>query len=147
MCRWNRWHIMSAERILVVEDDKELLAILGETLQTRGYEVTCAASVSEAISATWSAAPDLILLDLTLLDTDPFAGLTDGFAFLHLLRRNHPEKEVEVIIHSGNDSPEIQERAQKAGVFAVLRKGCPIEELLGTVRLGLIQSQVAHTPA
>jgi CheY-like chemotaxis protein len=132
---------MNDEHILVVEDTRLLLDALRVQMEAQGYRVTGAASVSEALHLTQSQTPDLMILDLTLLDDDPFAGLTDGFAFLRLLRRNHPEAEFPVIIHTGDPSPEVQARATAEGVFAVIRKGIPTSELIGIVRLALDEWQ------
>jgi hypothetical protein len=53
--------------------------------------------------------PDLLILDLSLAAAD-LAELTDGFAFLRLLRRNHPEADPAVIFYSVNHSPEVEAR-------------------------------------
>jgi CheY-like chemotaxis protein len=132
-----RHHVMSAERILVVEDTNLLREALTCQLEAQGYQVTGAASVSEALHATQVWTPDLMILDLTLLDTDPFAGLTDGFAFLRLLRRSHPEANFPVLIHTGDPTPEVKARAKASGVFAVIQKGVTTHELVSIVRLAL----------
>jgi CheY-like chemotaxis protein len=136
---------MNHARILVVEDDHDLLGLLGSTLEGEGYHATLAANVSEALQAARELRPDLLLLDLTLLDTDPFAGLTDGFAFLHMFRHSHPDLNIPVIIHSGDDSPETAAHAQALGVFAVLRKGCTVGDLLSAIQLALISQDVEPT--
>jgi two-component system, OmpR family, alkaline phosphatase synthesis response regulator PhoP len=132
---------MNDERILVVEDTELLLDALKVQMEAQGYQVTGVTSVSQALHVTQTQTPDLMILDLTLLDDDPFAGLTDGFAFLRLLRRNHPEADFPVIIHTGDPSPEVETRAKANGVFAVIRKGIPTSELVGIVRLALDEWQ------
>jgi DNA-binding response OmpR family regulator len=140
---------MSSAQILVVEDDRDLLELLAVGLESQGYRVTRAANVSEALQAARESRPDLLLLDLTLLDADPFAGLSDGFAFLQMFRRNHPDLHAPVIIHSGDDSPETAAHAQALGVFAVLRKGCAMGDVLSAIQLALIsqdlEASVANT--
>ncbi len=128
---------MNGERILVVEDAKLLRTVLQAQLEAQGYTVTSAANVSEAIHATQTEVPDVMILDVTLLDTDPFAGLTDGFSFLSLLRRAHPEADFPVIVHTGDPTPEVEARAKANGVFAVIRKGISTQELVSIVRLAL----------
>jgi CheY-like chemotaxis protein len=136
---------MSAERILVVEDTKLLLHLLQCQLEAQGYEVLAAATIAEAMHITQTEMPDLMILDLTVLDSDPFAGLTDGFAFLSLLRRAHPEATFPVIVHTGDPSPQVEARARASGVFAVIRKGITTQELISIVRLALEESK--GTPA
>lgn len=58
---------MSA-RILIVDDEKDLLEILGMNLSTAGFEVRTAASGAEAMSVVRTDRPDLILLDVMLGD-------------------------------------------------------------------------------
>ena len=58
---------MSA-RILVVDDEKDLLEILSMNLSTAGYVVRTAASGAEAMSVIRTDRPDLILLDVMLGD-------------------------------------------------------------------------------
>ena len=128
---------MSAERILVVEDVNLLRCALKVQLEAEGYQVTAAATVPEAMHATQTEMPQLMILDLTLLDSDPFAGLTDGFAFLSMLKRIHPEADFPVIVYTGDPSPEVEARARSNGVFAVIRKGITTQELVGLVRLAL----------
>jgi DNA-binding response OmpR family regulator len=142
-----RHEIMSGEHILVVEDDQLVQSILQARLRAQGYKVTQAGSVTQALHATSSQAPDLMILDLTLLDGDPFAGLTDGLAFLSLLRRTKPEAAFPVIIYSVDDSPAVQARARALGVCAVLKKGGRLNEVLDTVRHTLDGKKAAQPAA
>ncbi len=128
---------MSAKHILVAEDDRGLLDLLEAHLVSQGYLVTPVTTVGEALQVIKCQFPDLLLLDLTLLGDDPFAGVTDGFAFLHLVRLNYPNANFPVIIHSGDDSPQTEAHAQALGVFAVLKKGCPMENLMGAIHQAL----------
>jgi two-component system, OmpR family, KDP operon response regulator KdpE len=125
---------MNNEHILMVEDSKLILTLVTSKLRSEGYQVTAAANVPEALHATTQALPDLLILDLTLLDGDPFSGLTDGFAFLRLLQRGSPAADLPVIIYSANDSALVHAKAKAFGVAAVVPKGRPIRDLLHTVR-------------
>jgi CheY-like chemotaxis protein len=125
---------MSAERILVVEDDKLVRSVLLSRLGAQGYRVTASETVSEALREARVNPPDLLILDLTLLETDPFSGLTDGLAMLAMLRREGAQAQLPVIIYSVDNSPATQARAKQLGVSAILQKGCPFQQLLDTVR-------------
>jgi CheY-like chemotaxis protein len=52
--------------ILVVDDDADLRSSLAEVLHDEGYDVSCAHDGEEALRALGGAAPDAILLDLTM---------------------------------------------------------------------------------
>jgi PAS domain S-box-containing protein len=57
-----------APRVLLVEDDRQLVELLGELLTTEGYLVSKAYSLSQAESAFKEFRPDVILLDILLPD-------------------------------------------------------------------------------
>ena len=135
---------MNAEHILLIEDDVIVSSVVTSRLRGQGYEVTGVGTVPEALRAVRLRMPDLVILDLTLVDAGVAAGLTDGFAFLVLLRRNHLQANLPVIIHSVDDSAKVRERARALGVRAVIKKGGPPEELLNAVRAAL--DQQTNTP-
>jgi len=66
-------------RILIVEDDQEIIKLLDQFLTGEGFEVTVASSLAGALSATSSLNPDLVLLDIVL-------GAEDGREVLRELR-------------------------------------------------------------
>ena len=61
---------MGKKKILIVEDDKDILTILRDQLELDNYEVKGAITGEEALKLFESFAPDLILLDLMLPDID-----------------------------------------------------------------------------
>jgi DNA-binding response OmpR family regulator len=66
-------------RILIVEDDQEIIKLLEKFLEGDGYEVTVAADLAGALMATSSLSPDLVLLDIVL-------GAEDGRDVLREIR-------------------------------------------------------------
>lgn len=54
--------------VLVVEDSPEYLELVTSVLQGAGHHVRCATTIADALEAFYSAAPDLLVLDLTLPD-------------------------------------------------------------------------------
>ena len=61
---------MAKEKILVVDDEEDILELLKFNLSREGYQVSCAASGEEALSQVRSKAPDLMVLDLMLPGID-----------------------------------------------------------------------------
>jgi len=61
-------HVESARagRILVVDDDRNFVTLLAETLRRTGYEVSSAESAEEALAAAATAPPDLAVLDIRM---------------------------------------------------------------------------------
>jgi CheY-like chemotaxis protein len=128
---------MSSESILVVEDDPVVIKILETQLRNAGYNVVGAANAAETIRATVTQQPDLMILDLTLIDGITVNGLRDGLSVLQWLRRTLPEARFPVIVHTADTSPELAERTANYGVTAVFRKGAVVKDLLTAVREAL----------
>jgi two-component system KDP operon response regulator KdpE len=120
-----------SERILLVEDDRELRAILREALSVEGYAVQAAASLADARAllqhAERGAAPDLVLLDLGLPDGD-------GEPFLNELRR---QSTAPVIVISAREAEGQKIRLLDGGADDYLVKPFGIGELLARMRVAL----------
>ena len=75
---------MSGPRILVVDDNPELLTLLSSSFEEAGYTVATAARGRSALEQTRKDRPDLVILDVLLPDVMGFdvaealRGLTDG---------------------------------------------------------------------
>lgn len=63
---------MAKDRILVIDDEKDILDLVEYNLKQNGYKVSCVATGEEALEAARSFNPDLILLDLMLPGVDGF---------------------------------------------------------------------------
>jgi two-component system alkaline phosphatase synthesis response regulator PhoP len=61
---------MAKEKILVIDDEEDILELLKYNLSREGYQVSCAASGEETLRAVRSGIPDLIVLDLMLPGID-----------------------------------------------------------------------------
>ena len=55
---------MSKERVLIIEDEEDILALVHYNLAKEGYRVTTATTGEEGLKAAKAEIPDLILLDL-----------------------------------------------------------------------------------
>lgn len=61
---------MSDKKILIVDDEEELLELIGSALSAEGYEVTTGATAKDAIEKTKTLIPDLLLIDIMLPDME-----------------------------------------------------------------------------
>jgi DNA-binding response OmpR family regulator len=84
-----------AHRVLIVEDDPTLRLVIQDNLGSEGYHVDVAADGTRAVRQMQAAAPDLIVLDLTLPDFD-------GFDLLPMLRQRG---QVPIIILTARSQP------------------------------------------
>jgi len=82
---------MAKERILVVEDDDDILQLLQYNLAKDGYRVTGMVSGEEALKAVKLSAPDLVLLDLML------PGI-DGLEVCRALKRDERTGNIPIIM-------------------------------------------------
>jgi two-component system phosphate regulon response regulator OmpR len=73
---------MAAERVLIVEDDPEVREMMGEYLETHGYQVTLCANGEAMRKAVAESVPHVVLLDLNLPGED-------GLSLARWLRGNH----------------------------------------------------------
>ena len=74
-----------SKRILIVDDDVDLVDSLEAALSHKGYEVSRAHSAGEGLRRLAEVAPDLIILDV-MMESD-----TAGFEFLYQIRKPRPE--------------------------------------------------------
>ena len=128
---------MSSECILIVEDDAVVIRVLESQFRAAGYKVVAATTGAEAIRATVREQPDLMILDLTLIDGVTVNGLRDGLGVLQWLRLTLPEAKFPVIVHTADTSEDLDERVRAFGVTAVFRKGKATRDLVDTVRKAL----------
>ncbi len=120
---------MSAARILVVDDESDIRSLLREILSEEGYEVEVASNAAEARALRARAAPDLVLLDIWMPDTD---GIT-------LLREwsDTSEDGCPVVMMSGHGTVETAVEATRLGAFDFVEKPLSLAKLLRTVERAL----------
>lgn len=111
-------------RILVVEDDPKLLAVIKDILEGEGYQVLEASCGEQAVAFAAQVRPDLVLLDMVLPD---IPGEVVGRAVRILQADNVPVVAMSAL-------GDIKERAMLTNVDARLTKPFSLEVLLSTVR-------------
>jgi two-component system, OmpR family, response regulator len=114
-----------AARLLVVDDEPTILELLSGSLHLAGFEVMKAASGAEAVRATASGRPDLILLDVMMPDGD-------GFEVLRRIRSGGAE--TPVIFLTARDEVTDRVRGFAMGGDDYVTKPFSLEELLGRIR-------------
>jgi cyclic di-GMP phosphodiesterase len=112
-------------RLLLVDDDPGLRALLRATLDAVDIELEDAEDVPSALTAIRERHPDAIVLDVNL------PGM-DGLAFCRQLKRDPATKAIPVVVLSGSDGG-TADAAHAAGAEAFLRKPFSPLELLAIV--------------
>jgi two-component system KDP operon response regulator KdpE len=124
---------MDKKKILVVDDDQDLLRALRIRLRANNYSTVFAIDAVSAISQAKNETPDLIILDLGLP-----AG--DGFVVMDRLNNVDSLASIPVIVLSARDAQANKERALKAGAKAFFQKPADNDELLATIQKTLAES-------
>ena len=113
-----------AERILVVDDDKQMLRAVTNALKARDYEVVTAATGERALSLAAEEDLDLVLLDLGL----------PGIEGHEVIKRLRAWSELPVIVISVRESQEEKVAALDAGADDFVTKPFGMKELLARMR-------------
>lgn len=107
-------------KILVVDDDDDLRAMVEEILRRAGYVVISAGSGQEAYPLALETLPDLIMMDIGMPEMD-------GLTTLWKMRKHDELATVPVIILSAYDSYDLRGEAASTGCHSYLTK--PFEPL------------------
>ena len=111
-------------RVLVVDDEPQILRALRINLHARQYDVVIAGTGRGALQAAADAHPDLVILDLGLPDMD-------GVDVIRSLRK---WTEVPIVILSGRMNSAAKVNALDAGADDYVTKPFSVEELLARIR-------------
>ena len=123
-------------RVLVVDDEPQILRALRINLRARRYEVTTAANGTQALDEAAAHPPDLVILDLGLPDmdgVDVIGGLRGWTA-------------VPIIVLSGRADSTDKVEALDAGADDYVTKPFGMDELLARMRAAVRRTPVAEAP-
>ncbi len=114
-----------AEKVLLVDDEQEFLDSLAERMQSRGMNVSKAATPAEAILKTEKESFDAVVLDLKM------AGM-DGLEVLRIIKEKRPE--IQVILLTGHATVEAGVEAMKLGALDFVEKPANLAELTKKIK-------------
>jgi len=116
-----------ASKILIVDDEPNIIGTLGPLLRARGYDVSEAMTGRAALAAVDREPPDLVVLDLGLPDVDG----------VEVCRRIRAGLSVPIIVLSARGAEGDKVRALDMGADDYVTKPFGTEELLARVRAAL----------
>lgn len=111
-------------RVLVVDDDEKLIAVLRRSLTYEGYDVVCASNGRDALRECAFAPPDLIILDWMMPDLDG----------IEVCRRVRQESGVPILMLTAKDAVGDRVLGLETGADDYLIKPFALEELLARVK-------------
>lgn len=115
------------KRILLVDDEPDLLSMVKLRLEANGYEVITASDGNTAYEKAKSETPDLIILDLML------PGI-DGYQVCRLLKFDERYRSIPIIMLTALSQKEDKEWGQKVGADYYLTKPFEPNELLDKIK-------------
>lgn len=113
-------------RVLVVDDDADLLKALNLRLRAAGYEVITAQDGMTATQLAVKLQPDVIILDIGMPGGD-------GHVVGERLRSNLTTSAIPVIYLTARDSEKDRLKAQEMGALGYLVKPCKPQEIISMV--------------
>lgn len=119
-------------RILVVDDEAPVRAMIGAALEPEGYEIIPAASGSQALEILRRQAIDLVLTDIVMQDGN-------GIALLERIRSNQPH--LPVVMVSAIHDISVAIDSMRRGAYDYLLRPFEREHLVATVRRALEHRQ------
>ena len=114
-------------RVLIVDDEPNILATVSQLLKSRGYEVATASSGRGALDMVERHRPNLVVLDLGLPDVDG----------VEVCRRVREYLAVPIVVLSARGAEGDKVRALDAGADDYVTKPFGVEELLARIRAAL----------
>src|ERR1700753_888291 len=122
-------------RLLVVEDEPNILELLSASLRYAGFDVITASAGTEAVQAAQRHRPDLIVLDVMLPDMD-------GFDVIRRLRGGGAR--IPVVFLTARDATEDKIRGLTLGGDDYVTKPFSLEELVARIRTILRRAGLAE---
>jgi CheY-like chemotaxis protein len=109
-------------KVLIVDDNEDALALLGEALALSGYETHTATDAASAIARAQTLRPQVALLDIGL-------PVMDGYDLARQLRRTSGLEKLRLVAITGYGQAADRERARSAGFDEHLVKPISVDDV------------------
>ncbi len=114
-------------RILLVDDEPDILKMVGKRLESEGYEVSLAIDGEEALEKIQEENPDLVILDIMLPKVN-------GFEVCRQLKQNSLHQGIPVILFTAMTQQKDKRLGLECGADAYVCKPFRTDELLDKIR-------------
>jgi len=114
---------MRRRRVLVVDDEEDVINVLRLVLSKSGYDVITAASGMDGLMRAQSESPEAILLDIMMHEMD-------GWEVLKLLKLDDATRNIPVVILSARVEPKDKIRGLQEGAVDYVTKPFAVREIL-----------------
>ena len=110
-------------KIVIIDDEKNLLASLDTLLSSLGHSVSTSATGEHGIALTQAVVPDMVICDIAM------HGGVNGYGVVRSLRLNHSFAKTFIVALSGNCQQEDYEKSTRAGFDRHIAKPVSMEKL------------------
>lgn len=118
---------MANPKILIVDDEPDVVELFERTLKAEGFEVVVAYDGIGALDVASTDRPDLILLDIMM-------PMMSGYEVCSQLKSNPTTQQIPVICVSSAHTPDARAHALKAGAATLVTKPVMPKELIAQIR-------------
>ena len=130
---------MSKEKILIVDDEKDIIELLQYNLEKEGYRISCAYSGEKCLENVKTELPDLILLDLMLPEID-------GLDVCKFLKNNPQTSHIPIIMLTAKGEETDIVLGLELGADDYITKPFKVRELLARVKTVLRRTKINIPP-
>ena len=121
----NETAVRARKRILLVDDDREIVDSMRFALEASGYEILVARDGNQGLAMAEREDPDLVILDMMMPKRS-------GFLVLEKLRRTRPVP-LRIIMVTANEGSRHKAYAEMLGVDDYIRKPFAMDRLMDSV--------------
>lgn len=118
---------MTAKRILIVDDEPDIVRTTGLALESEGYGIITAGTGKDALDTIRDEEIDLIILDIMLPDVN-------GDVLARILKSDEKHKRIPIIVISALSQRSDEESINKTGVDFYLKKPFELGQLSGKIK-------------
>jgi len=114
------------EKILIIDDERDLCMILSEVLKRKGYNVSSVNTLRKALNRLGKEVPDMVILDLKLPDGD-------GMSMIKGIKKICSQ--TAICVASAYGSEKNKSEALQLGAFSFIDKPFTAKDILSTINL------------
>jgi DNA-binding response OmpR family regulator len=115
------------KKILVVDDEPDIVKIIKDRLITEEFEVETAYDGQEAMEKYYKTSPDLIVLDIIMPKID-------GYELCQMIKANPDKKSIPIVMLTAKTELKNKENGFSRGADAYLTKPVDMEELIKVIK-------------
>lgn len=120
-------------RILFVEDERELISIYHDFLESNGYDFLSTKNIEEALALTEFEQPDLVLLDIIIPRPENTIA-EQGWEYLEAVKKNPKTKDIPIVVFTNLDTHRDRVKSEKMGAVAyIFKRDCTPREVMETI--------------